>query len=38
VALAGGKARFVANIYSAIAPRYLLGGLVYWTGSRRAAV
>jgi NitT/TauT family transport system substrate-binding protein len=28
VALATGKARFVANINSAISPRYLLGGLV----------
>lgn len=30
-ALAGGKVRPVANIYSAISPRYLLGGLVSTT-------
>jgi NitT/TauT family transport system substrate-binding protein len=39
-ALAGGKTRFVANIYSAISPRYLLGGLVSttrWVEQNRTA-
>jgi NitT/TauT family transport system substrate-binding protein len=40
-ALASGKVRFVANIYSAISRRYLLGGLVAmapWVEQNRVAV